>query len=70
MYITIITNLLPDAPRPDSKADEDAEKLHKAMDGLGTDEDVILDIIIKKSNAQRQALKKKYKEKYKKVRLC
>lgn len=37
------------------------------MDGLGTNEDAILDIIIKKSNAQRQALKKKYKEKYKKV---
>ena len=37
------------------------------MDGLGTNEDAILDIIIKKSNAQRQALKKKYKEKYKTV---
>jgi hypothetical protein len=52
----------------DDKADEDAERLHKAMDGLGTDEDTILDIIIKKSNAQRQTLKKKYKEKYNKVR--
>nr|KAG5712360.1 hypothetical protein BaRGS_023939 [Batillaria attramentaria] len=50
------------------KQDEDAdvERLHKAMDGLGTDEDTILDIIISKTNAQRQSLKKKYKEKYKK----
>ncbi|XP_070182546.1 annexin A6-like [Littorina saxatilis] len=55
-----------DKKKGDAKADADAEKLHKAMEGLGTDEDTILDIIIKKSNAQRQALKKKYKEKYKK----
>ncbi|XP_076464205.1 uncharacterized protein LOC143296253 [Babylonia areolata] len=50
----------------DPKADEDAEKLYNAMKGLGTDEDTILDIIIKRSNAQRQTLKKKYKEKYNK----
>ncbi|KAL8603634.1 hypothetical protein ACOMHN_005576 [Nucella lapillus] len=50
----------------DAGSAEDAEKLHRAMQGLGTDEDTILDIIIKKSNAQRQTLKKKYKDKYKK----
>ncbi|KAK7504860.1 hypothetical protein BaRGS_00003888, partial [Batillaria attramentaria] len=49
-----------------SDRNADVERLHKAMDGLGTDEDTILDIIISKTNAQRQSLKKKYKEKYKK----
>jgi hypothetical protein len=43
------------------------ERLHKAMDGLGTDEDTILEIIINKSNAQRQTLKEVYKKKYKNV---
>ena len=55
-------------PGAEAKAAEDAEKLHQAMVGYGrTDEDTVLDIIIKRSNAQRQTLKKKYKEKYKKV---
>ncbi|XP_067680804.1 uncharacterized protein [Haliotis asinina] len=45
---------------------KEVEKLHKAMDGFGTDEQVIIDVISNKSNEQRQLLKKKYKEKYKK----
>lgn len=37
------------------------------MDGLGTNNNTILDILIGKSNAQRQTLKAKYKEMYRKV---
>ncbi|CAL1534999.1 unnamed protein product, partial [Lymnaea stagnalis] len=38
--------------------DEDAVKLYKAMKGLGTKEDVIIEVIVRNSNSQRQTLKK------------
>ncbi|XP_046579891.1 titin homolog [Haliotis rubra] len=53
-------------PAKNFDALKEVEKLHKAMDGFGTDEQVIIDVISNKSNEQRQLLKKKYKEKYKK----
>ncbi|XP_023265284.1 annexin A5-like isoform X1 [Seriola lalandi dorsalis] len=43
------------------KASEDAEVLHKAMKGLGTDEDSILQLLTARSNAQRQEIKATYK---------
>ncbi|XP_012938085.1 titin homolog [Aplysia californica] len=46
--------------------DEDATRLYKAMKGLGTDEDTIIDIIPSRSNAERQQIKKRYQELYKK----
>ena len=48
-------------------ADDDVTKIHEAMKGWGTDEAPLIDILSTRSNAQRQAIKKKYKEKYKKV---
>lgn len=47
--------------------DEDAVKLYKAMKGLGTKEDVIIEVITRNSNSERQTLKKRYDELYKKV---
>lgn len=46
--------------------EEDILTLHDAMSGLGTDEALIIEIIPRRSNSQRQTLKKKYQEKYKK----
>ena len=45
----------------------DCERLRAAMDGFGTDETVIIDILPKRSNSQRQAIQKKYKELFNKV---
>ncbi|XP_056135616.1 annexin A5b [Lampris incognitus] len=42
-------------------ANQDAEALYKAMKGLGTDEDVILQLLTSRSNAQRQQIKSAYK---------
>uniref|UniRef100_A0A3B4AY36 Annexin n=1 Tax=Periophthalmus magnuspinnatus TaxID=409849 RepID=A0A3B4AY36_9GOBI len=39
----------------------DAEVLHKAMKGLGTDEDAILQLLTARSNTQRQEIKNTYK---------
>lgn len=47
--------------------DEDAVKLYKAMKGLGTKENVIAEIITRNSNSERQTLKKRYEQLYKKV---
>ncbi|XP_054853337.1 annexin A4 [Eublepharis macularius] len=42
-------------------AEEDAQKLRKAMKGLGTDEDAIIDIVPKRDLAQRQQILIAYK---------
>ncbi|XP_018325298.1 annexin B10 isoform X2 [Agrilus planipennis] len=43
-------------------ASEDAEMLRAAMKGLGTDEDIIINILTTKSNAQRQEIAKYFSE--------
>ncbi|KAJ6653132.1 hypothetical protein lerEdw1_010094 [Lerista edwardsae] len=42
-------------------ADECAQKLRKAMKGLGTDEDAIIDVVVNTDLAQRQQIKITYK---------
>lgn len=51
----------------DKTEEEPAVKLHKAMDGVGADVHSVTEIITKCSNAERQDLKKRYQELYKKV---
>ncbi|XP_072138635.1 annexin A5-like isoform X1 [Mobula birostris] len=46
---------------PGFDAKQDAETLHKAMKGFGTDEDIILDLLTQRSNAQRQEIICAYK---------
>ncbi|XP_071756343.1 annexin A5a [Centroberyx gerrardi] len=43
-------------------AKQDAELLHKAMKGIGTDEDAILMLLTARSNDQRQQIKAAYKK--------
>ncbi|KAG7517982.1 annexin A5-like [Solea senegalensis] len=52
--------------RPFTKfnAKQDAELLHKAMKGMGTDEDAILMLLAARSNDQRQQIKAEYKKAY------
>jgi len=45
---------------PDFDATQDAEALHAAMKGLGTDEDTITGIITNRSNSQRQETKQQF----------
>lgn len=45
----------------DFNDNEDAEKLRKAMKGLGTDEETILKLLISRSNKQRQKIALTYK---------
>ncbi|XP_048237869.1 annexin A6-like isoform X1 [Haliotis rufescens] len=47
-------------------AEFDAYLLRKAIKGLGTDEDVLIEVLCTRSNAQIQEIKKKYKEKFNK----
>ncbi|XP_068134470.1 annexin A6 isoform X2 [Hyperolius riggenbachi] len=48
-------------PAADFNADGDGKALRKAMKGFGTDEDTIVEILTKCSNAQRQEIKKAFK---------
>ncbi|KAK6970182.1 annexin A6 [Biomphalaria glabrata] len=47
-------------------AEFDAQMLRSAIKGLGTDEDVLIEILCTRSNAQIQEIKKTYKEKFNK----
>lgn len=51
-------------PAPGFNVDQDVDALKKAMKGLGCDEKVILNILCKRSNAQRQKIREAYKLKY------
>uniref|UniRef100_A0A669F1E2 Annexin n=1 Tax=Oreochromis niloticus TaxID=8128 RepID=A0A669F1E2_ORENI len=51
-------------PSTNFNASADAEVLHKAMKGLGTNEDAILQLVTARSNAQRQEIKASYKTLY------
>lgn len=46
---------------------DDSVRLHECMSGLGTDEVVIVDILPRRTNDQRQEIKAKYQDKYTKV---
>ncbi|XP_045464210.1 annexin B10 isoform X2 [Harmonia axyridis] len=48
-------------PAPNFNAADDAEILRGAMDGLGTDEDMIIEILTQRSNQQRQAISEHFK---------
>lgn len=51
-------------PYVNFNAKHDAEVLHKAMKGIGTDEDVILMLLTARTNEQRQEIKAAYKKAY------
>ncbi|KAL9836581.1 annexin A6 isoform 1-T2 [Geothlypis trichas] len=51
-------------PAGDFNDDGDAQVLRKAMKGLGTDEGAIIEVVTKRSNAQRQQIIKAYKAHY------
>ncbi|KAK9980842.1 hypothetical protein ABG768_000426 [Culter alburnus] len=51
-------------PHSGFNANNDAEVLYKAMKGLGTDEDAILQLLTARSNAQRQEIKAAFKTLY------
>ncbi|KAK2495309.1 hypothetical protein MC885_020911 [Smutsia gigantea] len=48
-------------PAGNFSPDADAKALRKAMKGLGTDEDTIIDILTHRSNAQRQQIRQVFK---------
>lgn len=49
-------------------AEQDAEVLHGAMKGLGTDEESIINVVCYRSNPQRQEIVAAYKTMFGKVR--
>ena len=50
--------------------DEDVRRIQEAMQGWGTDDKPLIEILASKNNSQRQVLKRKYNKTYKKVRSC
>ena len=55
-------------PASNFNAEDDCDKLNRAMSSdAGADESVVVAIIPKRSNKQRQEIKKVYEQKYKKV---
>lgn len=51
-------------PAPNFNAEADAEVLHKAMKGRGTDEDAIIEVLAHRSLKQRQEIERVYKSMY------
>lgn len=49
-------------PPPNFNPEEDCKTLHKAMHGLGTDEDALIRVLAARTNAQRQQLRPLYKQ--------
>ncbi|KAF7464853.1 annexin A8 [Marmota monax] len=49
---------------PHFNPDPDAEILYKAMKGIGTNEQAIIDVLTKRSNAQRQQISKSFKAQF------
>ncbi|XP_005992486.1 annexin A8-like protein 1 [Latimeria chalumnae] len=49
---------------PGFDPDKDAEVLYEAMDGFGTDESAITNVLTRRSNAQRQRIAQAYKDNY------
>lgn len=45
----------------------DSERLFDALDGVGADEAVIIEILPHRSNGQRQEIKAKYQDKFSQV---
>jgi len=53
-------------PKNPFDADEDAEALHKAIKGAGTDEDTVIGILTTRTKSQRRQISVRYMAKYKK----
>lgn len=49
---------------PNFNIDQDCQVLHKAMKGLGTDEDAIIQVLAHRSNSQRLQLRAAFKQRY------
>uniref|UniRef100_A0A4W3IBD5 Annexin n=1 Tax=Callorhinchus milii TaxID=7868 RepID=A0A4W3IBD5_CALMI len=54
---------------PSFNAQDDAAKLRKAMKGIGTDEDAIIEILANRTVAQRQQILQSFKTAYGRVRV-
>jgi hypothetical protein len=54
-------------PASNFRPEDDCDKLNSAMSGERADESVVVSIIPKRSNKQRQQLKATYEQKHKKV---